>query len=115
MHVAIWHNPRCRKSREALAYLREKGIEPEIYEYMKDPPSPAQLRKILGLLGMSVEELLRKQEKEYKELVRGKALGEDEILEIIHAHPRLLERPIVVVDEEKAVLARPKERIDEIL
>lgn len=115
MRVVIWHNPRCRKSREALAYLREKGVEPEIYEYLKEPPSPERLREVLALLGARVGDVLRRQEKEYRELVRGRDLSEDELLRLVSAHPRLLERPIVVVDDAKAVLARPKERIDEIL
>jgi len=112
MRVVIWHNPRCRKSREALQWLRHRGITPEVREYLKQPPQPDELSKVLSLLGLRAEELLRKQEKEYKELVRGKGLSEQALIETMCAHPRLIERPIVIVDDERAVLARPAERLE---
>ena len=67
MSVTIYHNPRCSKSRQTLALLQDKGIEPEIVEYLKTPPSAAELKKILGQLGMAPRELMRKGEAAYKE------------------------------------------------
>ncbi len=109
--VEIWHNPRCRKSREALQWLKAHGIEPSIRLYLKDPPTPEELARVLALLGMTAEALMRKQEKEYKELVRGRALSEEEKIALMSAHPKLIERPIVIVDGRRAVLARPAEKL----
>ena len=67
MSVAIYHNPRCSKSRQTLQLLEEQGVEPEIIEYLKTPPDMAGLKKILKMLGMEPRELMRKKEKEYKE------------------------------------------------
>lgn len=112
--MKIYHNPRCRKSREALAILEDNGAEFEIVEYLKDVPTAAELKDILKKLGMPAEQLLRKGEPEFKELYKGKTLTEDEWIEAMVAHPKLIERPIVVKGN-KAVVGRPPETVKELL
>ncbi len=113
--IRIYHNPRCSKSREALKRIREAGYEPEVVEYLKTPPSQKELDRLLKLLGLQPQELMRKQEKEYKELgLAGKKLTRREAIRLMVEHPRLIERP-VVVRGDRAVLARPPEKVDELL
>lgn len=114
MHVKIYHNPRCSKSRQALSLLRERGIDPEVVEYLKTPPTEEELNGILDLLGMEPENLMRKGEEEYKRLVRGKHLSREQLVRIMVEHPRLIERPIVVAGG-KAVVGRPPEKVLTIL
>jgi len=107
----LYHNPRCSKSRGALELLKENGIEPEIVPYLETPPSEDQLRELLGMLGIPARELLRKGEEEYRALGLGDpALGEDEIIAAMAAHPRLIERP-VFVHRGRAVIGRPPEQV----
>jgi len=113
--VEIWHNPRCRKSREALAWLEARGVRPRVRRYLDDPPTPEELRRVLAMLGLRPEALMRRQEKAYKELVRGRALSEEEQIRILCAHPKLIERPIVIVDGARAIVARPAEKLSELL
>ncbi len=115
MQIRIYHNPRCSKSRQALALLREAGHEPEIVEYLKTPPSEAELARLLGLLGMAPEELMRKGEADYKAHFRGRDLGRDEAIRLMTQYPKVIERPIVVVDDARAVVGRPPERVLELL
>ncbi|WP_028454060.1 arsenate reductase (glutaredoxin) [Chitinilyticum litopenaei] len=111
MAVRIYHNPRCSKSRETLALLQEQGISPEIIDYLKTPPDAATLRELLALLGMGPRELLRSKEEEYRALaLDADGLDDDTLIAAMVVHPRLIERPIVVLDE-RAVLARPPERV----
>ncbi len=113
--VKIWYNPRCRKSREGLQYLRDKGIEPEIYDYIKEGIDPDELAQVIRMSGQPLKDFIRRNEKEYKELgLKGKDLTVEEFARIAAEHPKLLERPIVVKGD-KAVLARPAEKIEEIL
>lgn len=112
--MIIYHNPRCRKSRETLAILRENGVEPEIVEYLKTPLSKDDLRGLVAKLGISAFELIRKGESVYKEEFKGKTLSEEEWLEVMAAHPKLIERPIVV-SGDRAVLGRPPENAKELL
>jgi arsenate reductase len=115
MPVTIYHNPRCSKSRQALALLEEKGVRPEIVEYLKTPPSAAELRAILGMLGLAPRELMRRKEASYKEAgLDDPALDDDALIAAMVAHPVLIERPIVVKDG-RAALGRPPEAILEIL
>ncbi len=115
MTVTIYHNPRCSKSRQTLALLKEKGIEPKIIKYLETPPSADELKKILKLLGLSPRELMRKKEKEYKELnLADPELSDDALIEAMVTHPRLIERPIVLANG-KAALGRPPESVLEIL
>jgi arsenate reductase (glutaredoxin) len=105
----IYHNPRCSKSREALALLQAQGLTPEVIEYLKTPPSLAELQALLRRLDLPARELLRTGEDEYQALGLGDpGLSEQALLGAITAHPKLLQRPIVVYGE-RAVIARPAE------
>jgi arsenate reductase len=113
--VTIYHNPRCSKSRAALDLLREQGYQPHIVEYLKNPPSEAELAAILELLGMEPRELMRHKEEEYTEAnLDAPGLSRGELIKALHEHPRLIERPIVLANG-KAALGRPAESILEIL
>jgi len=112
--LTLFHNPRCSKSREALALLRERGIEPQIVEYLTHPPSAAQLEALIAKLGMKPEALVRKGEAIYKEKFAGKSLSDAEWLEALATHPILIERPIAIKDS-RAVVGRPPERVLELL
>jgi len=115
MNVTIYHNPRCSKSRQALSLLREAGVAPTIVEYLKTPPSESELARLLEMLGLEPRELMRRKEREYRELgLDDQALGRDALIRAIHEHPKLLERP-VVVRGDRAVLGRPPERVRELL
>lgn len=109
MSVTIYHNPRCSKSRRTLALLRERGIEPEIVEYLKTPPDAETLRALLAMLGLAPRELMRRKEAAYRENgLDDPALGGDALLAAMAAHPILIERPIVVAGA-RAALGRPPE------
>ncbi len=116
MNVKIYHNPRCSKSRQTLQILQEKGVEPEVVKYLETPPTEAELRDIIRMLGLSsARDLMRKKEKEYKELgLDNPAKTEDELIRAMVEHPRLIERPIVIRDG-KAALGRPPEKVIDIL
>jgi arsenate reductase len=111
--MKIYHNPRCRKSREALSLLQEKGIEPDIVLYLKETPTREELRELLNKLGMTAHELIRKGETIYKEEFKGKDLSEEEWIEAMVRYPKLIERPIVVKGD-KAVVGRPPENVLEL-
>ena len=112
--MKIYHNPRCRKSRETLAIIGEKGIEPEIIEYLKEPPSVSELTIILMQLGMQAEEIIRKEESLYKEKYKGKDLTNDQWIKIMVDNPILIQRPIVV-EGNSAIMGRPPENVKELL
>ena len=113
--IRIYHNPRCSKSRETLALLQAQGIQPQIVEYLKDTPSAAELRDILASLGIPARDLLRTKEDEYKTLaLDNPALTEADIIDAMVAHPKLIERPIVVKGTQ-ARIGRPPEQVLEIL
>lgn len=115
MSITIYHNPRCSKSRQALALLRDKGIEPEIVEYLKTPPDAATLAGLLAMLDLEPRALMRTKEKEYKENgLEDPNLTREELIAAMIAHPKLIERPIVVRDD-KAALGRPPEAVLAIL
>ena len=116
MSVKIYHNPRCSKSRATLKLLEEKGIEPEVIKYLETPPSAEELKEIIRMLGLSsARELMRRKEKEYKELgLDDPSLSEDQLIEAMVKHPRLIERPIVIKDG-KAAIGRPPENVLAIL
>lgn len=115
MKVTIYHNPRCSKSRQALELLQSRGIEPVIVKYLETPPDTDTLREILDQLGIPAADLLRKGESEFNELGLGDKLDDEAALvEAMTAHPRLIERPIVVANG-KARLGRPPESVLEIL
>ena len=114
MAVRIYHNPRCSKSRQALALLEEKGVKPEVVEYLKSPPDAVELDRILRALDMEPEALMRKGEDAYKERVKGKRLGRAQLIALMVAYPVLIERPIVV-NGAKAALGRPPENVLQVL
>ncbi|MBL4861684.1 MAG: arsenate reductase (glutaredoxin) [Crocinitomicaceae bacterium] len=109
----VYHNPRCSKSRMALHYLDEKNASYEVVEYLKSSPSKEELKDILGKLGIGAHDLIRKNEADYKENFKGKKLSEDEWVKAMLDFPKLIERPIVIVGD-KAIIARPTERISEL-
>ncbi len=106
----IYHNPRCSKSRATLELLREHGIEPEIVEYLADPPAAAQLKGIVQKLGIAPQELVRKGEEIFKEKYAGKTLSDAQWIEALAKHPILIERPIVVRGK-RAAIGRPPENV----
>ncbi len=109
--LTILHNPRCTKSRQALALIEARGFKPRIIEYLKNPPRVREFRALLGLLGLSPRELLRRKESIYKELgLDDPKYSEDELIGIMLKHPILIERPIVSY-RGKAVIGRPPEAI----
>lgn len=113
MSLEIWHNPRCSKSRDGLALLNEKGLDPEVYLYMDTPPDRARLEKVLADLKMSAGELVRRGEQAFKDQNLQDA-SDEKILEAMLNEPRLIERPIVI-SPKGAVVGRPTEKILQIL
>ena len=111
----LYHNPRCSKSRGTLELLRERGIEPRVIAYLDTPPSADELREILAMLDLPARDLLRTGEAEYAELGLADAnKSEDELIDAMASHPRLIERPIFV-HGGRAVLGRPPERALDLL
>jgi len=114
MAVTIYHNPRCSKSRATLALLEERGIKPNIIEYLKTPPSIAELTHILAMLGKSPVELMRKGEEEFKMHFSGRDLSDGEAIALMVQYPKVIERPIVV-NGDAAAVGRPPESVLDIL
>lgn len=114
--VTIYHNPRCSKSRQTLKLLQERGVEPEIIEYLKYPPSVERLGVLCTLLGLEPLGIMRVKEARFRELGLSKTDDRPrrDWLELMHNNPILMERPIVVKGE-KAALGRPPEAVEEIL
>lgn len=110
----IYHNPRCRKSREALQYLEIENIDHEIIYYLKTPLTSATLKTLLKKLQIQAVDLIRKNETVWKTTFAKKQLTEDELITVMINHPKLIERPIIVKDE-KAVIARPLEKLKDFL
>ncbi len=110
----IWHNPRCSKSRQTLALLQDKGIEPTIVEYLKTPPNKVEIRNALELLGMEPLALMRRSEKIYKEMQLEQFKDKDQLVAAMHDNPILIERPIVF-HSGKAAIGRPPENVLKIL
>tara|TARA_Y100001954_G_C15788223_1_gene593664 strand:+ start:570 stop:911 length:342 start_codon:yes stop_codon:yes gene_type:complete len=108
--MKIYHNSRCRKSREALKIIQLKGINIEIVEYLKNPIDKDELRAILKMLKISAFDLIRKNESVYKKLYKGKNFSNEEWLEVILSNPILMERPIIIKDN-CALIARPSEKV----
>ena len=112
--MEIYHNPRCSKSRQALTLLEENGINPVIKLYLQDLPSKAELKEVLSKLGLKAEELIRKNENDFKENFKGKNLTEDEWMDAMLAYPKLIERPIFIKGD-KAIVGRPHEKVLELI
>ena len=115
MPVTIYHNPRCSKSRETLALLQSKSIEPTIVEYLKTPLSAEQIKTIISQLGFSsAQELMRTKEDEYKALNLKQETNEENLIDAMVQQPKLIERP-TVVHNGKAAIGRPPENVLSIL
>ena len=115
MAVTIYHNPRCSKSRQTLRLLRERGIEPEIVEYLKTPPPADQIEAVLARLGIEPRTLMRTKEAAYREAGMGdERLSRRQLIDLMIAHPIVIERPIVV-NGARAALGRPPESVLAIL
>ncbi len=112
--LKIYHNNRCKKSREGLEILKNSGKDFEIIEYLKEPLSEKQLEALLEKLKMTPIELVRKNEKVWKEKYKGKDLSDDELIRIMVNNPKLIERPVVETEKE-AVVGRPPERIEKLI
>lgn len=112
--LTIYHNPRCRKSRETLGIIEDSGAMVQVVEYLKTPPAKGDLKQIIENLGIKAEDLIRKNEAIYKEKYKGKSLTDDEWIDIMEENPVLIERPIVVKDN-KAIIGRPPENVKELL
>jgi arsenate reductase len=110
----IYHNPRCSKSRATLALLEENGVEPRIIEYLKTPPTAAELRDIVAKLGIEPEQLIRKGEDVYRSRYADRQLSGEQWIEAMVRDPILIERPIVVRGD-RAVLGRPPENVHRLL
>lgn len=112
--LRIYHNTRCKKSREGLEILENSGKDFEIREYLKEPLSEKELKGLIDKLKIAPIELIRKKEKIWKEEYKNKDLNDDELIRIMVKNPKLIERPVVETDKE-AVIGRPPERIEELI
>ncbi|MDA9660465.1 arsenate reductase (glutaredoxin) [Flavobacteriaceae bacterium] len=110
MKYTIYHNPRCRKSREALQLLEEKNIKFKIINYLKEVFDKQSLEKVLDVIGKKPSEALRKNEEIWRKQFSGKKIGEEEILKLMIKYPKLIERPMVI-NGNKGVIARPLENL----
>jgi len=112
--IKIYHNPRCTKSRQAIAFLEEKNIKFEVVKYLNDLPSEKKLTEVISLLNIKPIELVRKNEKVWKENYKEKKLSDSDIITAMIENPKLIERPIII-NGNKAVIGRPTENIATIL
>ncbi len=112
--MKIYHNPRCRKSRETLALIEAAGQSPEVILYLENMPSKKELKEIIKLIGIKPEELVRKGEAIYKDEFKGKSLTDNQWIDAMIKHPKLMERPIVVKGK-KAIIGRPPENVNALL
>ena len=111
MQVLIYHNPRCSKSRQTLGILKDNNIDPTVIDYLSSPPTHQQLDSILRGLEMQPRELIRKNEAEYKQHgLDDESLSRDQLIAAMIEHPRLIERPIVVIGDQ-IVIGRPPEAV----
>jgi len=113
MKPRIYHNPRCSKSRATLALLTDRGVEFEVVHYLDTPPTAATLRRLVHKLGLPATALVRATEPEFRAYAAGRTLGDDEIIELLVAEPKLLQRPIVEV-AAAARIGRPPENVLEL-
>ncbi len=112
--TTLYHNPRCSKSRQALQLLEEEGETIEIVKYLENPPTHQELKQVIELLGIDPIELVRKQEAEWRENYKGKDLTNEEVIDAMIQHPKLIERPIAIKGTH-AVVGRPPEKVLDIL
>lgn len=114
METTIWHNPRCSKSRQTVALIEERGITPTVRRYLDEPPTADELRAVLAKLKIAPRALMRTGEAEYRELGLAGVTDDDALIEAMAQHPRLIERPVVIVGGE-ARIGRPPEDVLAIL
>lgn len=112
--MKIYHNPRCSKSRQTLKLINDAGKDVEIVEYLNTPPTFDELKSMIEQLGITPDQLLRKNEAIFKEQFKGKSLSDDEWIQAMVDHPKLIERPIVI-EGNRAVLGRPPENVLSLL
>lgn len=112
--MKIYHNPRCSKSRQTLNLIEENGKEVGVIKYLDTPPKESELKEIIAMLGIAPQDLIRKGEKIYKENFKGKEYNNEEWIKIMVKNPILIERPIVV-ENGKAIIGRPPEKVLELL
>lgn len=112
--VTLYYNPRCSKCREALCMLEEQGIEPEIVEYLKTPPTEKELKDVLKKLGLKATDILRKKEPLFMEKYKNKSMSDGEWIKVMCKNPVLIERPIAIKDN-KAVVGRPPQNVIDLI
>ncbi len=112
--IKIWHNPRCSKSRNGVALLESEGVEYDTFKYLDESVTADEIREVLAKLGIAPRELMRTKEDIYKELGLKNEQDDEKLIEAMAAHPRLIERPIVIKGD-KAVIGRPEEKIVELI
>ena len=114
-NLVIYHNARCSKSRETLQLIQSHDIEPEIIDYLDEPPDPAELKRIIALLGVEARDIMRTTEPVYRDAeLDDDSLSEDDIIEAICEYPELLQRPIVIAGD-RAIIGRPPSRVIELI
>jgi arsenate reductase len=112
--ITIWHNPRCSKSRKALALLEERGVQPTQVKYLETPQTENEIRRVLSLVGVSAIDLMRRGEATFQELNLSSDTSEDELISAMVSHPILIERP-VIISATQAVIGRPPENATALL
>ena len=113
--IKIYHNPRCSKSCQTLKLLEQKGVMPEVVEYLDAPPTKAELESILDMLSIEPRDLMRKHEAEYQQAgMDNESLSRDELIQLMVDNPKVIERPIVVANG-KAIIGRPPELVLDIV
>lgn len=112
--ITIWHNPKCSKSREALAILEENECEKEVVKYLEKSPDESKIKTVLKILGITPRELMRTKEDIYKELNLKDENNDEVLISAMAKHPKLIERPIIIKGD-RAIIGRPSEKIAEFL
>ena len=112
--MIIYHNPRCQKSRQTLQLLQEAKVEFQIRKYLDDPPTADELKEVIRKLDISPQTLIRKNERIYINQFKGRDLSDEEWIEVLVAHPVLIQRPIVI-EGDRAVIGRPPENVRDLL
>jgi len=112
--VTIWHNPRCSKSREALSILEQKECTHTVIKYLEETPTKTQIKKILTMLKVTPREMMRTKETLYKELELQNEHNDEKLIDAMHSHPKLMQRPIIVRGD-KALIARPPSLLEDFL
>ncbi len=112
--ITIWHNPRCSKSREALKLLQAAGVPHQERRYLETPPDLAELTALQALLGLPAIEMMRVKEAAFREMGLSRDMADADLLAAMAEQPKLIERPVLVT-EQRALIARPPERVQEIL